>query len=299
MSKLRATILLFVATFIWGTAFVAQDIGSELVSAFMFNAVRSLIGFIVLIIVVLYRNKWSVNNLIDKKTLIMSVICGVLLFISVNLQQYGMQIYPEGVGASSRTAFITSTYVVIVTIVGTIKSKKINLLIILSVILTMIGLFFVCVYGNTSGLYLGDILVFGCAAGFAIHIMYINKHPEIDGIKISCFQLLVVGILSLIVSLLFETNSIDSMIKCIGPFLYSGVLSSGFAYTIEVIALQVLNASVASVIMSSESMFALVSSAIILSEKLKPYEYLGCFIVLIALILAQVPELAKSLKLNK
>jgi len=299
MNKLRTTILLFVATIIWGTAFVVQDIATEHLSAFMFNGIRSLIGFLVILLIILYRNKWSFNNLFDSQTIKVSVICGIMLFLAVNLQQLGLQIYPDGVGASSRTAFITAIYVVIVTIVGTIKSKTINILIILSVILTMVGLYFVCVYGNASGLYFGDILVFGCAVVFAVHIMYINKHSELDGIKISCLQLLISGIISLIIGLIFEDYSIEGIVNCIGPLLYVGVLSSGVAYTIEVVALQILNASVASVIMSSESVVALIAGAIILNEKLKPYEYLGCFIVLVALILAQIPELTKALKTHK
>jgi len=225
-----------------------------------------------------------------------AVICGIMLFAAVNFQQLGMESYPDGVGASSRTAFITDIYVVVVTIVGMLKTKKFNVLIVSSVVLTMIGLYFVCIYGNTSGIYIGDLLVFGCAIAFAVHIMYINRHSELDGIKISCIQLLVSGGLSLIIGLFIEDYSMNNIINCIGPILYTGVLSSAIAYTIEVVALQTLNASVASVIMSSESPIALVSSAIVLGEKLQTHEYLGCFIVLVALILAQIPELTKALK---
>lgn len=303
MKEIKGTLILLLAAFIWGMSFVAQSTASGIVEPFTYNGVRLIIGALFLTGFLLLRKAVKAPNLIEqeqtniiskKKAIISGTICGIVLFFAVNLQQIGIENYPSGVATSGRSAFLTATYVIMVAVVSCIKSKKIQLFVILAVFVCMAGMFLLCFSDGISGVYFADLLGFLCAVCFTMHILVIDKFFSIDSIVLSCVQFYVSGILSLICMVIFESPNINAILLMWLPILYSGIMSSGIAYTLQIVGQKYSKPATASIVMSLESVFAALGGWMILSEKLTFLQFLGCALVFVAVILAQLPQFKKN-----
>ena len=291
-------ILLF-TSIIWGLAFVAQDQVADSIEPFTLNCIRCLIGALVLLPVLLIKNKIQNRPVLEKdkskrkKLIIASVLCGVSLCIGMNFQQFGIALYPNDAAVSGRSGFITALYVVLVPILSLLLKKKLGINTIISVVLATIGLYLLCFSKGLDHVYLGDIIVLISALGFALQILFVDKYVgEIEGVKLSLLQFVVCGVLSGILMFIFEKPSINKIIEVILPILYLGGISSGIGYTLQIIGQKFSNnPTLDSIIMSLESVFAVLGGAIILNEHLSNNELIGCIIMFLAIIISQLPKL--------
>ena len=292
----KNTLMLFLTAFIWGTAFVAQSVGMDYIGPFTFTCVRSLIGGIFLIPCICFLDKWRAENdgaerqkkadrKEEKKNVILGgICCGLALCVASNLQQIGIQYTTVG-----KAGFITALYIVLVPIFGIFLKKKAGVRIWISVAISVAGLYLLCI---TDKLVLakGDILVLLCAVVFTIHILVIDYFsPKADSVRIACTQFFITGVLSAIPMFLFETPRLSDIFAAAVPVLYAGVLSSGVAYTLQIVAQKDADPTVASLILSLESVFSVLGGWVILGQKLSIREIAGCILMFSAIILAQLP----------
>ena len=295
---LKNSLCLLLAATIWGIAFVAQSVGMEYVGPFTFNGVRSLIGAAVLVPVIflLNRSKDTASAAADPSTSTTTSspyktrdlwigACGIALFAASNFQQFGIKYTTVG-----KAGFITACYIVIVPIIGLFLKKKCSPFIWTAVVMALIGLYLLCITDGFS-IGLGDVLVLVCAFLFSLHILVIDYFsPKADGVKLSCIQFLVCGILSMIPALVLEHPQISSILTAWLPILYAGIMSCGVAYTLQIVGQKNVNPTVASLILSLESCISVLAGWVILGQKLSAKELLGCVIMFAAIILAQLPE---------
>lgn len=296
---MRSNILLLITAFIWGSAFVAQVKGVDYLSPYAFNGVRSIIGGIGLIPVIYFldkrRESSSEEEQVDisspkgRKLLFIGGICtGIALFIGASFQQLGIS---AGTG-SGKAGFITSLYIVIVPVLGIFLKKSVKPIIWFCVALGAVGLYLLSIKGNFT-FEDGDFLVFICAFGYSMHILVVDYFsPRTDGVRMSMIQFFVCGILSLIANFIFtpEGFTLANIWACIIPLLYTGVLSSGVGYTLQIVAQKDAEPAIASLLMSLESVFALISGMIVLGETLSARESIGCLMMFTAVILSQLPS---------
>lgn len=301
-TQIRNSLLLLLAAVIWGSAFVAQSTGMDYVGPFTFSFVRNMIGGTVLIpVIFLFRQlrgkevgEEKAKNGITKTELIGGVCCGLVLFVASNLQQIGIQYTTVG-----KAGFITALYVVIVPILGIFMKKRIPILVWVCVLLSVIGLYLLCMTESSFSLAYGDVLVLLCALFFSFHILVIDHFsPKCDGVVISSIQFFVCGILSGIVMLFTETPSIGNILDAKWSILYAGVLSSGVAFTLQIVGQKEVNPTVASLITCLESVVAVLAGWAILGEALSTRELCGCVFMFIAIVLAQLPMPAKKKERN-
>lgn len=299
-TQLRNSLLLLLTAAIWGVAFVAQSVGMDHVGPFTFNMVRSLIGGIVLIPCIFLLDK--INPSRDtpktpqeqakyKKTLITGgICCGIFLALASNFQQMGIKYTTVG-----RAGFITACYIVIVPILGLLFfKKKCRSTIWIAVALALVGLYLLCITDGFS-IGKGDLLVLVCAILFSFHILVIDHFsPLVDGVRMSCIQFFVCGILSGIFAFLLETPNMADIRMAWAPILYAGVLSCGVAYTLQIVGQKNMNPTVASLILSMESCISVLAGWAILGQKLTARELSGCVLMFAAIILAQLPEKVKA-----
>jgi drug/metabolite transporter (DMT)-like permease len=215
------------------------------------------------------------------------------LFFATNLQQLGITIYPEGVASSGRAGFITATYVVMVAISGIFFHKKLHPIIWIAVAGCVAGMYMLCLSGGFEGIYLGDILIFLCAICFTAHILVIDRFSDIDSILLCCLQFVVVGVISTVLMFIFEKPDLNNIIAAWLPICYAGVLSSGVAYTLQVVCQKNTEPAVASLLMSLESVFAVLAGMLLLREIPTAREAFGCVIMFAAIIITQLPEKKK------
>lgn len=291
MKQLRANALLLLAAVIWGAAFVAQSVGMDHVGPFTFLASRSFLGALALLPVIFFREKKAPKK--ENKMLLWKggVACGTLLFLASLLQQIGLQYTSAG-----KAGFLTAMYMIFVPIVGLLFGKKPGKRVALAVILAVVGMYLLCLWdGGISGLNRGDVLQFLCALGFTGHILVIDHFSGgVDGVKMSCIQFLTCGILALLVVPFVEAPSLSSLISGAVPILYAGILSSGVGYTLQIVAQKDTDPTVASLLMSLESVFSLVFGMLLLRERMTVAEMLGCILMFAAIIWVQIPEKAKQ-----
>jgi len=295
-NEMKGNVLLIITALIWGSAFVAQSVGMEHIGAFTFQGVRSLIGSAILVPVFLAitaikkkKGEYVPPTKADKALLWKAgVICGLVMTVAGNLQQAGMQYTTAG-----KAGFITALYIVIVPILGLFLGKKSSLRIWLCVALGLVGLYLLSMTGGFR-LSTGDTLVLLCAVAFAVHIVVVDRYASVvDGVKLSCIQFLVCGVLSCICMFLFEEPELGSLLKAAVPILYAGIMSCGVAYTLQIVAQKYTRPTVASLLMSLESVFAVLSGMVILREIPTARETLGCIIMFAAIIITQLPEREK------
>lgn len=292
--KMKGNILLLLTAFIWGSAFVAQKAGMDYIEPFTFNGIRCLIGAAVLIPVILIFAKDDpvANDASEEdkkaytKTLMLGgLCCGIVIFTASSLQQYGLLYTTAG-----KSGFITALYVVLTPICGLFLKKKIRPITWICVIMALFGLYLLC-FKAGEPLNLGDVITFISALCFTLHILVIDYFsPKVNGIKMSCLQFLVAGIISIPLAFIFEDVVWANVFQCWLPILYAGVLSCGVAYTLQIIAQKDTDPMVTSLLMSMESVFAVVAGAIVLHEMMTVKELLGCAIMLAAIIIVQLPS---------
>ena len=285
-TQVRNSFLLLLTAIIWGSAFVAQSVGMEYVEPFTFTFTRSIIGGIVLIpVIVLLRKTRSAGMRITKYEWLGGICCGIALCAASNFQQIGMLHTTVG-----KAGFITALYVVIVPILGLFLKKRVPILIWLCVVLSVVGLYLLCMPKGAFTVAQGDVLVLICALLFSFHILIIDYFsPKGDGVVISCIQFFVCGILSGIIMLFVENPSFANIMDAKWSILYAGALSSGVAYTLQVVAQKNVNPTVASLILCLESVVAVLAGWIILGDKLTSRELTGCIFMFVAIVLAQLP----------
>lgn len=287
--ELKNALLLAFTAFIWGTAFVAQSVGMEYIGPFTFNGVRSIIGAFTLLPCILFQKK-SCRKIIEegssrKDLVVGGLLCGALLFVASSFQQIGIKYTSAG-----KAGFITSCYIVIVPLIGIFMKKTSGWKIWAAVVLALAGLYCLCITdGFTVGK--GDIFIFLCAMAFSAHILVIDYFsPRVNGVVLSCIQFFVCGVASLPCMFVFETPDMVAIISAWMPILYAGVLSCGVAYTLQIIGQRNVNPTIASLILSLESCFSVLAGWVILHEKLSIKESLGCVLMFVAIILAQLPD---------
>ena len=281
--------MLLITAIIWGSAFVAQKAGTVL-EPFTYNGIRMLIGGLVLIpVIFLFKKinkedpdsvpKTELEKQAEKKTLMIGGLsCGVVLCIASSLQQFGMFFDTD----AGKTGFITSLYIVIVPILGLFLHKKVKPVIWFCVALGAVGFYLLCMAGKGGSFTLttGDMFVLLCAFAFSCHILVVDYFaPKCDGIKLSCIQFLTAGIIGIVCMLIFESPVIADILDCWLPILYCGVFSSGIAYTLQVLGQEHAEPSVASLILSLESVFAVLFGVLLIGESLTLYEGIGCVVI--------------------
>lgn len=293
--KIKNGIMLVLTAFIWGTAFVAQSVGMDYLGPFTFNGVRSLIGGVALLpcIWLFQKGKGKATEKPSrgarKELIAGGIACGLLLFAASSLQQIGIQYTTAG-----KAGFITAFYIVIVPVLGMFLHKKISGKVWGAVAIALAGLYFLCITEKFA-VGKGDILIFLCALVFSIHILVIDYFsPKVDGVKMSCIQFFVCGIVSLPPMFFTETPKIGAIVEGWAPLLYAGVLSCGVAYTLQIIGQKNVNPAVASLILSLESCFSVLAGWMVLGEKLSMRESVGCVLMFAAIILAQLPDRKKE-----
>lgn len=291
---LRQSCFLFLTATIWGVAFVAQSVGLDYVEPFTFNAVRSLIGAVVLIPCIAFLNTLKgsgtiaaqTKDLDDNMTLLKGgVLCGIILFTASNLQQFALKYTTV-----AKAGFITSLYIIIVPVLGIFLRKKIGLKIWLAVFIALAGMYLLCAKGDKFALQIGDLYLLASALVFSFHILTIDYFsPKTDGVKMSCIQFFVCSILSGVSMVIFEHPNIHSILGAWLPIIYAGAFSCGVAYTLQIVGQNGMNPTIASLILSLESVVSLIAGWMILGQKLSARELGGCALVFSAIILAQAP----------
>lgn len=278
------TLLLLLTAVIWGSAFVAQSVGMDYVEPFTFTCTRSIIGGLVLIPCIFLLGKWK-KGFATKTEWIGGICCGIALCAASNFQQFGMAYTTVG-----KAGFITALYVVIVPILGLFMKKRVSFLIWICVALSVAGLYLLCMPKGGFALAFGDLLVLICAILFSLHILVIDYFsPKGDGVVISCIQFFACGIISGILMLFTENPSLGNIMDAKWSILYAGVLSSGVAYTLQVVAQKNVNPTVASLILCLESVVAVLAGWLVLGQDLTSREIFGCVLMFIAIVLAQLP----------
>ena len=298
----KGPILLLITAILWGMAFVAQTTASADVQPFTFNASRNFIGALFLSGVIMWRKRSGADKPpredgqgYNRRTLIIAgVSCGVVLCMASYLQQAGITSYPDGAAVSGRSGFITALYMIMVALAGIFTGKKPHPLVWLAVAVALVGMYLLCLPNGFEGVYFGDLLVFLCAIGYAAHIVIIDRYTHVDGVRLSRLQLITAGSISLVCALIFEQPSPTLIMAALIPILYAGICSDGIAYTFQIIAQQTTDPTVASILMSLESVFAALGGWLILSEALSAVELVGCGLVFAGVIIAQVPDFMEN-----
>lgn len=299
-NRVLGSVLMLIASLIWGAAFVAQIVGMESIGPFTFTGIRISLGALALLPVCLIKDRLETKKsplqknrpFFTKRELFYGSMMGLAFFIASNLQQYALMYTTAG-----KAAFITTLYIVFVPIAGVFMKKKVQPFVWVGVASAFVGLYFLSVSPEEVGLNFGDVLAFFCSLFFTLQIMLIEKSgEETDGVKLSLLQFIVCGALSLVTMFLFETPNWGGIIAAAFPLFYAGVLSGGVAYTLQIIAQRKLDTTVASLLMSMESVFAVLTAWIFIQEAMTPREIFGCAIMFVAIILAQ---LADQLSLKK
>ena len=309
----KSPALLFLTAVVWGVAFVAQSVGMDYVGPFTFNCVRCLIGAAVLVPCIWFLDRWkqrqdgvqngalnhrSVNasgKMTEERSetrrmlLTGGICCGLALFVASNLQQIGIQYTTVG-----KAGFITALYIVMVPVFGIFLKKRAGIRVWISVALAVAGLYLLCITDRLA-LGKGDILVLLCAVVFAIHILIVDHFSaKTDGVRMSCIQFLVCGLLSGVGMLLTEHPEISLILQAWQPILYAGVFSCGVGYTLQIVGQKGTDPTVASLILSLESVVSVLAGWLLLGQRLSVRELGGCALMFAAILLAQMPERRQS-----
>ena len=297
LNNMKGSAILALAALIWGLAFVAQAQAADLVPPFAFNSIRCFIGAVALLVLLGVKSVKTKTPIFPtekaklKEMLIGGILCGIMLTVSVNFQQFGLSVYPDGSASEARAGFITALYVVLVPVVSMFFGKKSGIAIWAAVAVAVCGIYLLSLSDGLHNIYLGDVLMLGCALTFTFHILVIDRYGDPVGpVLLSMLQFLIGGILSGLLSLCFETVVWQNVLVAAPQLLYMGIMSSGVAYTLQIYGQRYAAPSVASLTMSLESVFAALGGWIISGNTLTPREFGGCALVFIAIVLAQLPQ---------
>lgn len=287
-NKLRGSLALLIGTVIWGSAFIAQSVGMDYIGPFTFQAARCALGALFLLPIIflfeqdkrLYLRNWANPRL--WKT---GFLCGFALFVAAGLQQMGLVYTTAG-----KAGFITAMYIVIVPILGLFFREKPPVTVWIGVALAVTGLYLLsCI--STEQINLGDILMVGSAFGFAVQITIVDRlAQDLDGLRLNCVQAFFCALFSAIVMVFTETPTVSAIMNCALPIGYAGIMSMGVAYSLQIIGQKHLEPAPASLIMSLESVFAVLCAWLFLHERMSTHEIIGCVLVFSAVLLSQIPN---------
>ncbi len=290
---MAGNLMLLVCAFIWGTAFVAQSEGMNYIGPFTFTALRSFVSGIVLLLVMPVLKRIAPDVMTEpqedkaksrKRLLLGGLLCGSLLFIASSFQQIGLVSTSAG-----KSGFITALYIVLVPLFGIFLKKKVGIFVWFAIVVAVAGLYLLSIKENLT-IETGDLLTLGCAVFFSFHILTVDRiSPSLNGVKLSCVQFFVCGLLALIPMFVLERPDLTSILRCAVPILYAGVLSGSIAYTLQILGQQRTDATIASMLMSLESVFAALAGWVVLHERLSVRELFGCLLIFIAVLFAQLP----------
>lgn len=296
-TQFKGAAILLLTAFIWGSSFVAQSIGMERVEAFTFNGVRTLMGAAVLLPVLLLRDALQGRRLTpaekekrradNKKTVLPGILLGLILCLASNLQQ---EAFNDSTGG--KIAFITAFYMLFVPILGIFLRRKVRWPLWICVVMGVAGLYSLCVGpGGFSAVNRGDLLALSCAFVYALHILAVERYSYIeDSIRLAFMQFLTSGVITVILALIFEHPDPAAIGAAMLPLLYSGVLSCGVAYTLQIVGQKYTPSTVASLLMCMESVFGVICSAIVLRQTLTGAETLGCALMFAAIVISQFSD---------
>ena len=302
----KSPALLFLTAVVWGVAFVAQSVGMDYVGPFTFNCIRCLIGAVVLVPCIWFLDGWkqrpdgascgreaagAQDGASDGSHALLAggICCGLALFVASNLQQIGIQYTTVG-----KAGFITALYIVMVPVFGIFLKKRAGIRVWVSVALAVAGLYLLCITDRLA-LGKGDILVLLCAVVFAVHILVVDHFSaKADGVRMSCIQFLVCGLLSGVCMLITEHPEMRLILQAWQPILYAGVFSCGVGYTLQIVGQKGTDPTVASLILSLESVVSVLAGWLLLGQRLSVRELGGCALMFAAILLAQMPERLQS-----
>lgn len=288
MKNASGSLMLMMAALIWGGAFVAQRSGMDFIGPMTFQSVRMLLGFLVLLPVVLLRRK-KLGAAFRMPSPKAWLSCGLFLTGATAVQQIGLITVPAG-----KAGFITAMYVVLVPLLGVFLGRPTNRRTWIGVVLAVVGLYLLSSISSLS-VSSGEVLIMLCALLFALQILSIDRFaPDCDGVALSCMEFLVAGLIPLPIALISEHPQWSQIWDARTAILYTGVLSCGVAYTLQVLGQRRTAPALASLIMSLESVFSLIFGALLLHETLTGKELLGCALMLTAVILSQLSEVRQA-----
>ncbi len=290
--KWKNNLMLLMAALIWGCAFVAQSKGTEHVGPWTFNCLRSIIGGITLFLCMPFLDKIrnvDKKNLKQKDLILAGILCGCVLAAGSMFQQMGIMQTTTG-----KAGFITALYVILVPILGILIGHKTRGIIWMAACIALVGFYFLSFAGEALTLQQGDLYLLICAVLFAVHILVIDHFSFVDGVRMSCVQFFVAGIICLIGMFLFEKPDIHAIMDAAVPILYAGCLSSGAGYTLQIVGQKDADPAVASMLLSLESVFAALSGFVLLNQRMSQNEVFGCALIFLAVIIAQYPEKKKE-----
>ena len=293
--QFKGSIALLTATVIWGFAFIAQSVGMDLIGPFTFQMVRCLLAVALLVPLafVLDMGKCSMRESFEKwknpKLWKASMCCGVALFAASSLQQIGL-VYTD----AGKAGFLTAMYIVLTPVVGIFRGNRVPKATVFSVVLAVVGLYLISCLGVTE-INKGDLFLMGCALAFAVQINCVDHFCEgLDGFRMNCIQALTVAVISLPFVCFTETVDMGNLLACWGPLCFAGCLSMGLAYSLQIVGQKEMEPTAASLIMSLESVFAVLGGWWLLHERMTATELLGCGLVFAAVVISQLPEKKKS-----
>ncbi len=285
LKHVKGPVMLLAASVIWGFAFAAQSSGMNYIGPFAFSAARSYLGAFVLIPVILMLEPVCSNRLWIKGGL----ICGLCLSGAMTLQQMGL-VYT----AAGKSGFLTALYILFVPLIGSFFGKRISKNTKIGIASALAGFYFLCVKQSFQ-IEKTDGLLIGCAVIFAVHILVIDYYsPKTSGVRMSMVQFLVAGTFNLILMLMAETPSLLDFKSAWGSIAYAGIMSSGAAYTLQILGQKHTKPAQASLIMSLESVFSVFGGWMFLNEALTLKELLGCAFIFAGIIAAQLTPKEKT-----
>ncbi len=296
-NQLIGSLFLLICAFIWGSAFVAQTTGAEYVGPFTFICLRNILGGLVIIPVVFISDGIKKNGNYhksekkDKKNLILGgICCGTALCFASVFQQAGIDRGTD----PGKAGFITALYILLVPLSSIFMKKRVRPIIWPCILASVVALYLLCVTQDNSVAF-SDLLVLICAALYTVHILVIDRvSPHVDGVKLSCIQFFVASLISFFPAVFYEGFDFKSIIAALPSIAYAGIMSSGVAYTLQILGQQKTEPTLASMIMSLESVFAVLTSMLVLHLTPSPREAVGCVIMFAAIIVAQLPEKKKK-----
>lgn len=306
----RNYFLLFITAVIWGSGFVAQALGMEHVSPFTFTWARSLLGGCFLLVLIPILDVWTSReqhkaqdrSRAENRSETMKGVkpadawknptlwlggfcCGTVLFISESLQQFGLLYTAVG-----KAGFLTSLYIVIVPLAGILIGRRTSLNVWVAVVLALVGLYFLCMPKGEFSLSIGDTLVLACAFSFSVHILVIDRFaPLVDCVRMSCIQFFTGSLWGLVLMLIYEPPTLAQLLAALPAIAYAGIMSNGIAYTLQIVAQNGVHPTIASIILSAESMVSVLMGWLIMNQTLTLRELGGCAFMLAAIIIAQLP----------
>ena len=282
------------AAMIWGFAFVTQSMGAMYVGPFTVNVVRSAIAVVFLTFLTMFLRRRRGETWADslkknprylRDLLVGGVCCGSALTIATNLQQKGIETTTSG-----KAGFLTAMYIVIVPLFGLLLKKRVGKSVWIGVVVAVAGLYFLCIQEDLS-IAVGDFYILLCAVFFALQILLVDHFVvNVDSVELSLVQFFTVAVISSVFMLTAEKPEAASILAAIWPLLYLGIFSSGIAYTLQIVAQKGSNPALISILLSLESVFAVIGGALFLKDQLSGREYFGCLLMLVAVVLAQLPE---------